>query len=171
MVCRGWKVWATTRLHTSREPGSLTRPVLSSCPKTRTEPQARILEAFSKFAESSRRGTGSAIGDPCCSHDPSGVGRANVRRVCKYRGHSRASCPKTQTNSRPLRRDVSDSRCLRLVRQWKLESPVMSTPMQPLTWLVVAIAGWIQRDQQRGFHFTGTKGKPSPKRGRDRVSL
>ena len=25
---------------------------------------------------------------------------------------------------------------------------VMRTPMQPLTWLVVAIAGWIQRDQQ-----------------------
>ena len=35
-----------------------------SCPKTRTEREARILEAFSKFAETSRRGTGSAIGDP-----------------------------------------------------------------------------------------------------------
>ena len=30
----------------------------------RTEPKARILEAFSRFAETSRRGTGSAIGDP-----------------------------------------------------------------------------------------------------------
>ena len=30
----------------------------------RTEPKARILEAFSKFAETSRRGTGSAIGAP-----------------------------------------------------------------------------------------------------------
>lgn len=37
---------------------------MSSCPKTRTEPKARILEAFSKFAETSRRGTGPAIGDP-----------------------------------------------------------------------------------------------------------
>ncbi len=27
-----------------------------------------------------------------------------------------ASCPKTQTNSRPVRRDVSDERCLGLVR-------------------------------------------------------
>ena len=36
----------------------------TACPKTRTEPKARILEAFSKFAETSRRGTGSAIGDP-----------------------------------------------------------------------------------------------------------
>ena len=35
-----------------------------SCPKTRTERQCRILEAFSKLAETSRRGTGSAIGDP-----------------------------------------------------------------------------------------------------------
>ena len=38
--------------------------LISSCPKTRTERKARILEAFSKFAETSRRGTGSAIGDP-----------------------------------------------------------------------------------------------------------
>ena len=30
----------------------------------RTEPKSRILEAFSKFAETSRRGTGSAIGVP-----------------------------------------------------------------------------------------------------------
>ena len=37
---------------------------LPSCPKTRTERQGRILEAFSKLAETSRRGTGSAIGDP-----------------------------------------------------------------------------------------------------------
>ena len=29
-----------------------------------------------------------------------------------------------------------------------LESSVMSTPVQPLTLLVVAIAGWLQRDQQ-----------------------
>ena len=35
-----------------------------SCPKMRTEPKARILEAFSRFAETSRRGTGSAIGEP-----------------------------------------------------------------------------------------------------------
>ena len=35
-----------------------------SCPKMRTEPKSRILEAFSKFAETSRRGTGSAIGAP-----------------------------------------------------------------------------------------------------------
>ena len=32
-----------------------------SCPKMLTEPKARILEVFSKFAESSRRGTGSAL--------------------------------------------------------------------------------------------------------------
>ena len=30
----------------------------------RTEPKVRILEAFSRFGETSRRGTGSAIGDP-----------------------------------------------------------------------------------------------------------
>ena len=35
-----------------------------SCPKMRTESKARILEAFSKFTETSRRGTGSAIGAP-----------------------------------------------------------------------------------------------------------
>ena len=35
-----------------------------SCPKTQTERQGRILEAFSKLAGTSRRGTGSAIGDP-----------------------------------------------------------------------------------------------------------
>ena len=35
-----------------------------SCPKMRTEPKSRILEALSKFAETSRRGTGSAIRDP-----------------------------------------------------------------------------------------------------------
>ena len=29
--------------------------------------------------------------------------------------------------------------------QWELESSVMSTPVQPLTLLVVAIAGWLQR--------------------------
>ena len=43
------------------------KPLLTaipSCPKTRTERQGRILEAFSKLAETSRRGTGSAIGDP-----------------------------------------------------------------------------------------------------------
>ena len=32
--------------------------------KMRTEPKARILEAFSRFTETSRRGTGSAIGAP-----------------------------------------------------------------------------------------------------------
>ena len=36
---------------------------LPFCPKTQTERQCRILEAFSKLAETSRRGTGSAIGD------------------------------------------------------------------------------------------------------------
>ena len=36
----------------------------SSCPKMRTEPKSRILEALSKFAETSRRGSGSAIRDP-----------------------------------------------------------------------------------------------------------
>ena len=36
----------------------------ASCPKMRTEPKSRILEAFSRFAETSRRGTGSAIGAP-----------------------------------------------------------------------------------------------------------
>ena len=41
-----------------------------SCPKMRTEPKARILEAFSKFAETSRRGTGSAIGAPEQSSPP-----------------------------------------------------------------------------------------------------
>ena len=38
--------------------------ISASCPKMRTEPQARILEVFSKFAETSRGGTGSAIGKP-----------------------------------------------------------------------------------------------------------
>ena len=36
----------------------------------------------------------------------------------------------------------------RLGWQWKLESSVMSTSMQPLTPLVVAVSGWVQRDQQ-----------------------
>ena len=35
-----------------------------------------------------------------------------------------------------------------MIGQWELESSVMSTPVQPLTLLVVAIAGWLQRDQQ-----------------------
>ena len=40
-----------------------------------------------------------------------------------------------------------------MVRQWKLKSSVMSTPIQPLTWLVVAIAGWVQRDQQAAIVY------------------
>ena len=40
------------------------KPAWASCPKMRTEPKARILEAFSRFAETSRRDTGSAIGAP-----------------------------------------------------------------------------------------------------------
>ena len=62
-------------------------------------------------------------------------------------------CPKTQTNSRLAGRDVSDKRCLGLVRQWKLEASVMSTPIQPLTLLVVAIAGWVRRDQQAAIVY------------------
>ena len=38
--------------------------MMSSCPKTLMEPQAGILEAFSKFAGTSRHGTGSVIGEP-----------------------------------------------------------------------------------------------------------
>ena len=34
-----------------------------------------------------------------------------------------------------------------------LESSVMSTPVQPLTLLVVAIAGWLQRDQQAAIVY------------------
>ena len=33
------------------------KPASASCPKMRTEPKARILEAFSRFAETSRRDT------------------------------------------------------------------------------------------------------------------
>ena len=40
-----------------------------------------------------------------------------------------------------------------MVRQWMLESSVMSTPIQPLTLLVVAIAGWVQRDQQAAIVY------------------
>ncbi len=40
-----------------------------------------------------------------------------------------------------------------MVRQWKLESPVMRTPIQPLTLLLVAIAGWLQRDQQAAIVY------------------
>ena len=36
----------------------------ASCPKMRTEPKSRILDALSKFAETSRGGTGSAIDEP-----------------------------------------------------------------------------------------------------------
>ena len=47
----------------SRSNARLTKAT-SSCPKMRTEPKARILEAFSRFAETSRRGTGSAAMAP-----------------------------------------------------------------------------------------------------------
>ena len=40
-----------------------------------------------------------------------------------------------------------------MVCQWKLESSVMSTPIRPLTLLVVAVAGWIQRDQQAAIVY------------------
>ena len=40
-----------------------------------------------------------------------------------------------------------------MVRQGKLEFSVMSTPIQPLTLLVVAVAGWIQRDQQAAIVY------------------
>ena len=40
-----------------------------------------------------------------------------------------------------------------MVRQWKLESSAMSTLIQPLTLLVVAIAGWVQRDQQAAIVY------------------
>ena len=42
----------------------LLRSGIPLCPKIRTEPKSRILEALSKFAGTSRRGTGSEIGDP-----------------------------------------------------------------------------------------------------------
>ena len=32
--------------------------------------------------------------------------------------------------------------------QWKLKCSVISTPIQPLTLLAVAIAGWVQRDRR-----------------------
>ena len=40
-----------------------------------------------------------------------------------------------------------------LVGQWKLKSSVMRTPIQPLTWLVVAFAGRVQRDQQAAIVY------------------
>ena len=40
-----------------------------------------------------------------------------------------------------------------MVRQGKLESSVMRTPIQPLTLLVVVVAGWIQRDQQAAIVY------------------
>ena len=43
---------------------------MASCPKRWTEPKARILEAFAKFAEPRGRGTGSAIGEPKMSSPP-----------------------------------------------------------------------------------------------------
>ena len=36
---------------------------------------------------------------------------------------------------------------------WELESSVMRTPLQPLILLVVAIAGWLQRDQQAAIVY------------------
>ena len=63
-----------------------------SCPKTRTEPKARILEALSKFAETSRRGTGSAIGEPEQSFPPEYPFRpasAPIRRLVPPAGTSR----------------------------------------------------------------------------------
>ena len=44
-----------------REPKKSDEPVLS---ENANGAEGRILEAFSKLAETSRRGTGSAIGDP-----------------------------------------------------------------------------------------------------------
>ncbi len=67
---RVWSIYSNAQrvssLHLSK--GCL-NPVRSkyscaACPKTRTEPKAGILEALSKLAETSRRGTGSAIGAP-----------------------------------------------------------------------------------------------------------
>ena len=40
-----------------------------------------------------------------------------------------------------------------MVNQWKLKSSVMRTPIQPLIWLVVVIAGWVQRDQQAAIVY------------------
>ena len=63
-----------------------------SCPKTRTEPKARILEALSKFAETSRRGTGAAIGEPEQSFPPEYPFRpasAPIRRLVPPAGTSR----------------------------------------------------------------------------------
>ncbi len=40
-----------------------------------------------------------------------------------------------------------------MIGQWELESSVMSTPVQPLTLLVVAIAAWLQRDQQAAIIY------------------
>ena len=44
-------------------------------------------------------------------------------------------------------------RGLGLVGQWKLKSSVMRMPIQPLTWLVAVIAGWVQRDQQAAIVY------------------
>ena len=40
-----------------------------------------------------------------------------------------------------------------MVSQWELKSSVMRTPIQPLTWLVVVIFGWVQRDQQAAIVY------------------
>ena len=44
-------------------------------------------------------------------------------------------------------------RGLGLVGQWKLKSSVMRMPIQPLTWLVAVIAGWVQRDKQAAIVY------------------
>ena len=50
----------------------------------------------------------------------------------------------------------------RLGWQWKLESSVMRTLMQLLTWLVVAIASWTQRDQRADIVYPSQDFKNSP---------
>ena len=52
----------------------------------------------------------------------------------------------------------------RLGWQWKLKSSVMSTPIQPLTWLAVAIAGWTSVTN-RQLSFTCLRRTESSKLG------
>ena len=76
---------------------------------------------------------------------------SNAQRVSSLHLSKGRLNPVVSKNTNGLKTDASGrfgiNACLRLVGQWELKSSVMSTPIQPLTLLVVAIAGWVQRDQ------------------------
>ncbi len=66
----------------------------------------------------------------------------------EYRNLNTPSCPKTGPPHNTFSTGPFDATLLRTLSQERLESSVMSRVVHPWELLIVAVAGWINRDQQ-----------------------